>query len=78
MKVKKLCPFMRGANRGFDEHHVTNIIKYGDQKNHDFCHIIQFQLNSIPFHFPSKYQTHLKNTQDGEDATKSKSLKRCN
>ena len=29
--------------------------------------------NSI--YFPSKQQTHLKNTQDGGDATKSKSLK---
>ena len=39
---------------------------------------IQFQFNSIQFnsiYFPSKQQTHLKNTQDGGDATKSKSLK---
>ena len=32
-----------------------------------------FQFNSI--YFPSKQQTHLKNTQDGGDATESKSLK---
>ena len=35
----------------------------------------QFQFNSIQIYFPSKQQTHLKNTQDGGDATKSKSLK---
>ena len=36
------------------------------------------QFNSIQFnsiYFTSKQQTHLKNTQDGGDATKSKSLK---
>ena len=32
-----------------------------------------YLFNSI--YFPSKQQTHLKNTQDGGDATKSKSLK---
>ena len=39
---------------------------------------IQIFFNSIQFnsiYFPSKQQTHLKNTQDGGDATKSKSLK---
>ena len=34
---------------------------------------MHFQFNSI--YFPSKQQTHLKNTQDGGDATKSKNLK---
>ena len=39
---------------------------------------MSIQFNSIQFnsiYFPSKQQPHLKNTQDGGDATKSKSLK---
>ena len=35
--------------------------------------LLYIQFNSI--YFPSKQQTHLKNTQDGGDATKSKILK---
>ena len=42
----------------------------GNKQNWDF------QFNSIQFNlFSIKQQTHLKNTQDGGDATKSKSLK---
>ena len=57
-------------------HHINSIQFNSIQFNSVQFSSVQFssvQFSSI--YFPSKQERHLKNTQDGGDATKSKSLK---